>query len=100
MKRFKEVDTKKRMIFISMIGVILIVSAILLYRSYAIYQEQQEFDVIKGSVPEYMSDYDVSLAVTIDGNLSKTFPTKDSGKSVSSIECSKGASASWDYKNV
>ena len=99
MKRFKEVDTKKRMIFISMIGVILIVSAILLYRSYAIYQEQQEFDVIKGSVPEYMSEYDVNLAVTIDGNLSKIFPSKDSGKSVSSIECNKGASASWDYKN-
>ena len=99
LNRFQELDKKKRSILIIGISVVLLIAIVLVYRSYAIYQEKQELNVIKGSVPEYMSDYDVKLSLTIDGAPATDFPTKDSDKSVSSIVCDKGAEGSWDYEN-
>ena len=80
-------------------GIIFLIAVIFLSRSYAIYQEKQEFDVIKGSVPEYMSDYDVKLSLMIDGVESKSFPTRDSGKVFLRAECDKGATGVWDYEH-
>ena len=99
LNRFQELDKKKRSILIIGISVVLLIAIVLVYRSYAIYQEKQEFDVIKGSVPEYMSDYDVKLSLMIDGVESKSFPTRDSGKVFLRAECDKGATGVWDYEH-
>ena len=98
LNRFKELDKKKQSILVGGIVIILLISIVLIYRTYAIYQEKQELNVIKGSVPEYMSDYDVRLTLTIDGVESSEFPSRDSGKVFESAECDKGATGVWDYE--
>jgi len=99
LNRFQELDKKKRSILIIGISVVLLIAIVLVYRSYAIYQEKQEFDVIKGSVPEYMSDYDVKISLMIDGVAATSFPSRDSGKVFLRAECDKGATGVWDYEH-
>ena len=95
---FREKNKKQKGMIIGICGVVLLLAVVLVYRSFALYEEQKEFDVIKGQVPNYMSDYDVNIALTIDGVASTTFPAKGSNKAVSSIECDKGANGIWDYE--
>jgi len=97
--QFKELDRKKRMVVMSGVGVLLLVSAIFLYRSYAIYQEEQRFNVIKGSVPN--QDYDVFLSYYLIGdNGEKTFmETMPQGRGYKiDIQCDKGALGTWNYE--
>ena len=45
-------------------------------------------------------DIDSSLiGVTIDGSSVTTFPSNTSGYAIDDIQCDKGASGVWDYKN-
>ena len=45
-------------------------------------------------------DIDSSLiGLTIDGSSTNTFPIKDSGYAIDSINCDKGASGVWDYES-
>ena len=91
---------KQRQVFLTLgIVVVLLVAAVLIYRSYAVYQEQQEYDAIEGKVPGYNDNYDVKVALTVDGTGTTTFPAKGSGKAVSSIVCDKDATGYWDYAN-
>ena len=99
MKRFKEKNNKRKIIIGISIFSFLLLTFVFLFRTFAIYEEKQEYDAIEGKVPSFLEDFDVKLAVTIDGVAQTRFPSKDSGKAVSSIICDKGASASWDYKN-
>ena len=39
------------------------------------------------------------IGLTIDGSVTNTFPNIDSGLSIGSIECDKGANGVWDYNN-
>ncbi|MCI8467494.1 MAG: hypothetical protein HFI08_04835, partial [Bacilli bacterium] len=90
---------KQRQVFLTLgIVVVLLVAAVLIYRSYAVYQEQQEYDAIEGKVPGYNDNYDVKVALTIDGTATTTFPAKGT-KAVDSIVCDKGATGVWDYTN-
>ena len=90
---------KQRQVFLTLgIVVVLLVAAVLIYRSYAVYQEQQEYDAIEGKVPGYNDNYDVKVALTVDGVGTTTFPEKGT-KAVSSIVCDKEATGVWDYAN-
>jgi len=48
------------------------------------------------------NNYEVNsslIGLTIDGISMTTFPTKDSGYTIDSIKCDKGATGVWDYEN-
>ena len=76
-------------------GIILILGGILLYRSYALYEEEKEFNVLKGQIPDF--GYDIKmLSVVVDGNKSKTIPER--GLYKTNVECSgEKTTGTWDY---
>ncbi len=94
-----KVKNKKRQVFVlSSLLVVFFLIVVVIIQSYALYEVQKEYNVIEGSVPSHMDNFDVKVALTIDGTPSTTFPEKGSGKTVDSITCDKGATASWDYE--
>ncbi|MCI8394450.1 MAG: hypothetical protein HFH86_03095, partial [Bacilli bacterium] len=42
-------------------------TGIIIYQSYAMYEQKKEYDVMKGSIPSFLSDYDVKVAILVDG---------------------------------
>ena len=55
---FKKNKKQKQSVILISIGLILLVSLIILYRSYSLFEESVEYDVIRGSVPEYLDSYE------------------------------------------
>ena len=67
---------------------------IVVYRSYALYEEEKTYNVLKGTIPDF--DYDVKLAVTIDDKESKTIP--DRGLYKVNVTCKDASTTGeWDY---
>ena len=77
-------------------GVLLILGAITLYRTYALYEEKKEFNVLKGKVPSFING-DVNLAMTLDGNSITEVPSR--GAYDVNVVCDdKQVKAYWDYE--
>ena len=75
----------------------MLVGSILFYRSYALYKEEKEFNVIQGRIPDF--NYDVKLAIVVDGEKQERIPEKpETGFYKVEVVCDKGT-GSWDYKN-
>ncbi len=66
---------------------------ILIIRTYALYQEEKEYNVIKGIVPDF--GYDVKLAIEVDGQKENSIPTR--GLYKTEINCNNEATGKWDY---
>ncbi len=66
---------------------------ILIIRTYALYQEDKEYNVIKGIVPDF--GYDVKLAIEVNGEKAKIVPTR--GLYKTSVVCNNEATGVWDY---
>ncbi len=98
LEKFKEKNRKKNWMIGSGIVLVLLLVVVFIYRSYAVYEERQEYDVIEGRVPSYIADYDVKVNIIVDGVGSTKVPDKGT-KKISSIVCDKGASGVWDYRN-
>ena len=72
--------------------------AVLSYSSYALYQTQDQKDIVNSKVGKFTTS-DVSLAILIDGVKSNTFPKKTDGKGFEKIKCTNSGKAQWDYDN-
>ena len=79
------------------LGFIILIGGITLYRTFALYEEKKEFNVLRGRVPNF-GEYDIKLAFTINGETRKeaAFPTKEDGYGVESVECKNGVTADWN----
>ena len=66
---------------------------ILVYRTYALYQSEKNYNVIKGIVPDF--GYDVKLAIEVDGKKENNVPTR--GLYKTNIVCNNEVVGSWDY---
>ncbi len=97
LKRFSKNKKQKQIIMGSIIGLTLIIGGISLYRSFAMYEEKQTFDVLKGTVPNF-STKDINLAFTIDGQTqtNTNFPNKSDGYIVEDVSCEDGVEATWN----
>ncbi len=95
LERFTKNKKEKRIVIGSIIGIILLIGGILLYRSYALYEEEKEFNVLKGQIPDF--GYDIKmLSVVVDGEKSKTIPER--GLYKTSVECTgEKTTGTWDY---
>jgi hypothetical protein len=98
LEKFKEKKTKRKWIIGSGLVLTLLLAVVIIIRTYAVYEEKVEYDVIEGKVPSYLADYDVKVNITIDGVGSTKIPDKGS-KKVDSVVCSNGAIGNWDYQN-
>ncbi len=96
LKRFNKHRKQKQIIIGSIIAIIAIIGGISLYRSFAMYEEKQTFDVLKGTVPDF-STKDITLAFTIDGETTNTkFPNKGEGYIVEEVDCEDNVTADWN----
>lgn len=95
LKKFST-DKKYQTFLIGLILLILILLiAIVFIKTFAIFESHQEYDVIKGIVPNY-NQKDVSLAVVVDHQYSKTIPEKNSSFVYEKVECDKNISPLWN----
>ena len=94
---FQKDKSKKQLVIVFSILVVLLVAGIILYRTYSLFEETGEYDVIKGSVPTYFDNYDVKVNFKVEGQSVSKVPERNSGKGVESIVCDKGAVGNWDY---
>ncbi len=98
LEEFTKNKKQKRIVIVSVVGLILLIGAIVFYRTFALYEERLELNLLQGKVPEYTSG-DVKIAAIIDGNLSSTIPGKEDGYAFESATCDNGATARWDDTN-
>ncbi len=78
--------------------IIVLMAVIGVYRTFAIYSLQKEFNIIKSEIGTYKSS-DVMISALVDGKETDTFPTYETNYKVSSIECSNGVVGEWDTTN-
>ena len=99
LKKFKERDNKRIGIIVFTIVCILLVSGVILYRTFAIFEVKTNQNVIKGTV-QGMGD--IEFAFYIDDKIVKEAPSKDNKTSYvfdeESSTCTNGASVYWDYQ--
>ena len=80
-------------------GLGIIIGGISLYRSYALYEEEKEYNVLKGQIPDF--GYDVKFAVTVDKQKSDNIPGRQDNNGNYydvKVSCTNGTTVGeWDY---
>ena len=76
LKKFKEKDKKRIGIIVFTLACILLVSGVVLYRTFAIFEVKTNQNVIKGNVQDPGNLY---FAFYYDGGIQKEMPVKDNG---------------------
>lgn len=94
LKKCKKNKKVKKIGIGSVIGILLLIGGITLYKTFALYEEKKEFDVLRGKIGEFVEN-DLELAMTVDGNHTNEVPSK--GKYYVEVTCDNGAEGRWDY---
>ena len=82
------------MIICSIVGILGVLGAITLYRTYALYEEEKEFNVLKGTIPDF--GYDIKmLSVVVDDKKETNIPAR--GLYKTNVDCTNGTTGEWDY---
>ncbi len=81
-------------------GISITIGGIFLYKSYAYYENEKEYNVIKGIIPDF--SYDVKFAIEVDGTKKNNIPTTPKGTNQTkyykvTATCDDGIKAEWDY---
>ena len=94
LEKYIKNKNQKRIVVGSIVGILLLIGSIVLIRSYALYEEEKEFNVLKGQIPDF--GYDIKmLSVVVDGEKSTNIPNR--GLYKAEVECSGGTTGQWDY---
>ncbi len=97
LQRFNKNKKQKQILVGSIIGILLIVGGISLYRSFAMYKVEKTFNVLEGIVPDFSNEGDIILGYTInDVPQSGNFPDKESGLYGKVSKCENNTVAVWD----
>ncbi len=104
LKRFKEKNSKKIGIILFTITCILLISGVILYRTFAIFQVNETQNMIEGIVQDMG---DVEFAFYIDGSLSKTVPDKkedysldtSTSKCIDMVTGNQTSNINWNNEN-
>ena len=69
-----------------------------MYTSFAVFTEEKQFNVING---QYQDPGDLYFAVYVDGEITNTIPSKDSGYTLDTEKssCTNGATITWDNES-
>lgn len=94
LEKFTKNKKQKRIIIGSTIGLILLIGGIYLYRTYALYEEKKEFNVLKGKVPDFSN---WSIDYYVDG-VKTSKPSKGSVGYKGST-CTGVTGVTWDNTN-
>ncbi len=102
LKKFKEKNPiYTRMIVVSTVLVIF-TAVLILYKSFALYEQRNSFEIVNGQVPD--QNYDAMLSFYVDdGNGNQSFvesmPTENGHNYTVTVTCNNGAIGEWDYEN-
>ncbi len=95
LENFRKNKRKKQVILGSIIGVMVAIGAITLFKTFAFYEEKRNFNIIMGRIPDFEKG-DIQLAFTIDGVKGTVFPSRNSGYVGKNVTCEKGVTAVWN----
>ena len=96
LKKYKDNNYKRKSYVILIIGFLLLsISSYLFYKSYALYEEKKDFDVINGTVED---PGDIYFAYYIDGIISRNMPVQNTGYTLDEAKsnCNNGVVPTWD----
>ena len=96
LKKYKDNNYKRKSYVILVIGFFLLsISSYLFYKSYALYEEKKDFDVINGTVED---PGDIYFAYYIDGVISRNMPVQNTGYTLDETKsnCNNGVVPTWD----
>ena len=98
LEKYKPNRQTQKIIYVTICILLVAFGAIFLYKSYALYEEKKDFNVINGQVEE---PGDLYFAYYVNGTISKDVPTKDSGLTLDTTKssCNSGVTVSWDDDN-
>ena len=98
LERFKEKNNKRKFIILFTVCCVFLLARAFLYTSFAIFTEDKQFNVING---KYQDPGDLYFAVYIDGEITNTIPSKDSGYTLDEAQssCTNGAKITWDNES-
>ncbi len=97
LKKFNKNRKQKNIIFGFIIALVVIIGGIRLIASFAMYEEKQTFDVLKGTVPDF-NKADIKLAITLDGEPTDEIPQQEEGIYYNvEVECDNDAVGIWNY---
>ena len=95
LERFTK-DKRNKKIIYSIVGILLIIGSITLYKTFAFYEEKKSFNVLKGRIPDF--GYDIKLlSVVVDDKKSESIPER--GLYKTNVHCTNGTFGEWDYNN-
>ena len=94
LKKYKEPHKKRKMMYFLSALMILSLGIFIFYKSYAIYEEKKDFNVINGTVEDSGDHY---FAYYVNDTITRDFPTKDSGLTLDTTKssCTSGVTISW-----
>ena len=95
LKKFKQINYKKIIIFFLFFLLGIIAGYLILYPSYAYYEESKNFDVINGTVED---PGDIYFTYYIDGIISRNMPSQNTGYTLDTEKsnCNNGVIPTWD----
>ncbi len=95
LEKYRERDKKKIGIILFTICCIFLIAGVFLYTSYAWYEENQDFNLINGTVED---PGDLYFAYYVDGVISTSMPTQNSGYTLDTEKssCNNGVTITWD----
>ena len=98
LEKYKPNKQTQKIIYVMTCILLVAFGAIFLYKSYALYEEKKDFNVINGQVEK---PGDLYFAYYVNGTISKDVPTKDSGLTLDTTKssCNSGVTVSWDDDN-
>lgn len=95
LKKYHEKKNKNMYLLLFTLLSILLVAGVLFYRSYALYEEVKDFDVIKGTVED---PGDIYFAYYVDNIITREIPKKGTGYTLDKEKsnCTNGITVDWN----
>ena len=96
LQKFKENNSKRKVIVTAIIISVLLLSGIYLYSSFAVFSEEKNFNVINGTVSD---PGDIYFAYYVDGVITRNMPSQNTGYTLNTEKstCTNGVKVNWNY---
>ena len=96
--KYKEPNLKRKIIIVTLVFSVLLISGMCLYKAFAAFNEQNQFNVINGTVSD---PGDIYFAYYVDDKITRDIPTQDSGYTLDTTKstCTNGVTVGWDQTN-
>ena len=95
LQKFKENNSKRKVIVTVIIISVLLLSGVYLYSSFAVFSEEKNFNVINGTVSD---PGDIYFAYYVDGEITRNMPSQNTGYTLNAEKsnCTNGVIPDWD----